>query len=56
MTARKVDAPHGLLLAAGGLALVVTALLSLVLWRLAHTRDAIATIRARCECCEKVHP
>lgn len=53
MTARTPNAARGLLLAAGVLALIVTALLLLVVGRLARTREASASLRARCECCEE---
>lgn len=44
-------APRRLLLVAGSLALVVTALLMWVVLRLAQTRLALAETRAGCECC-----
>jgi hypothetical protein len=49
-------APYRLLLAAGFLALVVTALLSRVVWRLAQTGLAVAAARAGCDCCTEVAP
>lgn len=50
------SAPPRLLLGAGILALVVTALLSRVVWRLAQTRLALEEARAGCDCCSEAAP
>lgn len=49
-------ASYSLVLAAGILALVVTALLLRVVWRLSQTRQALAEVRAGCDCCTEASP
>lgn len=48
--------PHRLLLVAGLLAILVTALLGIAAWRLHHARGLVAQVRANCRCCGEIEP